>query len=91
MMEDETANQTIPGVNQPGRFFVDETCTDCGLCPDHAPETFRRDDELGHSYVFAQPSSEDELELALGARELCPTESIGERSSAAQGLVDGER
>jgi ferredoxin len=23
--------------NAPGRFYVDSTCTDCGLCPSTAP------------------------------------------------------
>jgi len=63
--------------NVPGKYYVDSTCIDCGLCPDAAPTVFRRFDEGGYSIVHHQPATEAELELAEGAREDCPTESIG--------------
>ena len=63
--------------NVPGKFYVDETCIDCGLCPDTAPTVFKRFDEGGHSIVHRQPVFPDELALAEEAREACPTESIG--------------
>lgn len=64
--------------NVPGRFYVDHTCIDCGQCPDTAPDFFRRDDEEGVSYVFRQPQTDEEIELAVEAMEGCPTESIGD-------------
>ncbi len=64
--------------NVPGRFYVDSTCTDCGLCPSTAPDHFRRDDEIGQSFVFRQPATEEEIALCREALEGCPTESIGE-------------
>lgn len=64
--------------NAPGRFYVDSTCIDCGLCPSTAPAHFRRDDEMGQSFVFRQPVTEEEITLCREALEGCPTESIGE-------------
>jgi ferredoxin len=63
--------------NVPGRFYNDESCIDCGLCPDLAPQFFRRDDESGQTYVWSQPSTPAEVDLAMEAVEACPTESIG--------------
>jgi ferredoxin len=60
-----------------GKYYVDSTCIDCGLCPDAAPTVFKRFDEGGYSIVHHQPITEPELELAEKAREACPTESIG--------------
>lgn len=68
--------------NAPGRFYNDLSCIDCGLCPDMAPQFFRRDDEQGQTYVWMQPSTPDEISLALSAVEACPTESIGEDGDA---------
>lgn len=64
--------------NVPGRFYVDSSCIDCGLCPSSAPECFQRDDEIGQSYVFRQPETSEGIALCLEALESCPTESIGE-------------
>ena len=64
--------------NVPGRFYVDSTCIDCGLCPSTAPDHFRRDDEIGQSFVYHQPVTEEEIALCREALEGCPTESIGE-------------
>ena len=64
--------------NAPGRFYVDSSCIDCGLCPGHAPDFFRRDDDLGQSIVFHQPVTDAEIQLCAEALEGCPTESIGQ-------------
>lgn len=64
--------------NAPGRFYVDSTCIDCDLCRGNAPEFFRRDDNIGFSVVFRQPTSPEEIELCLEALHACPSESIGE-------------
>jgi ferredoxin len=63
--------------NIPGRYYVDNTCIDCGLCPDTAPHIFKRFDEGGYSVVHRQPQTPQEVVLADEARESCPTESIG--------------
>ena len=64
--------------NVAGRFYVDSSCVDCGLCPSTAPAHFRRDDEIGQSFVFRQPETPEEIALCQEALEGCPTESIGE-------------
>jgi ferredoxin len=63
--------------NVPGRYYVDSTCVDCGLCPDTLPSVFKRHDEGGYSIVHRQPGTDAELTLAEEARSACPTESIG--------------
>jgi ferredoxin len=63
--------------NVPGRYFVDSTCIDCGLCPDTAPQFFKRFDEGGYTIVHRQPQTAEDIVLAEVAREGCPTESIG--------------
>lgn len=63
--------------NVPGKFYVDSTCIDCGLCPDTAPTVFRRFDEGGYSIAYHQPATPEELALAQEAFEGCPTDSIG--------------
>ena len=63
--------------NVPGKFYVDNTCIDCGLCPDTAPTVFKRFDEGGYSITYHQPATPEELALAQEACESCPTDSIG--------------
>ena len=63
--------------NAPGRYYVDDTCIDCGLCPDTAPQFFKRFDEGGYTVVHRQPETAQEKALAEEARRGCPTESIG--------------
>ena len=63
--------------NVPGRFYVDSTSIDCDLCHGHASAFFRRDDDIGQSFVFRQPVTEEEIALCREALEDCPTESIG--------------
>jgi len=64
--------------NIQGRFYVDQTCIDCGMCPDIAPLTFRRHDEAGQSYVWQQPTTPSAIALTEEALASCPAESIGE-------------
>jgi ferredoxin len=63
--------------NAPGPYYVDDSCIDCGLCPETAPEFFRRFDEGGYTVVYRQPQTAEEVALAEKARDVCPTESIG--------------
>lgn len=63
--------------NVPGKFYVDNTCIDCDLCRNIAPQFFTRFDEGGYSYVFKQPEAAEEIALAEEARSSCPTETIG--------------
>lgn len=63
--------------NVPGKFYVDNTCIDCDLCRESAPQFFKRNEEEGHTYVWRQPVSAEDLRLAEEARTGCPTETIG--------------
>jgi ferredoxin len=63
--------------NQPGKFYVDSQCIDCDLCRETAPSFFKRHDEGGYSYVYAQPISEQEVAQCMEALEGCPVEAIG--------------
>jgi len=63
--------------NVRGRFYVDSSCIDCNLCRETAPDFFRRNDDLIVSYVYRQPVTPEEIELAEEAYLGCPTDSIG--------------
>ncbi len=73
--------------NVPGEFYVDRTCIDCDTCRRIAPAVFEQGD--GHSFVAAQPESEDGRRRALMALVACPTASIGTaaRTSASAGVA----
>jgi glyoxylase-like metal-dependent hydrolase (beta-lactamase superfamily II)/ferredoxin len=61
--------------NVPGDFFVDNTCIDCDLCRQIAPETFT---DIGdQSAVHHQPETPAQEFAALKALVTCPTASIG--------------
>lgn len=68
--------------NIPGRFFVDRQCIDCDLCRETAPDFFTRSDEGGHSYVYAQPSTPEDIALCQEALGGCPVDAIGEEDKA---------
>src|SRR5262245_5938596 len=63
--------------NVAGRYYVDETCIDCGLCREIAPATFSLDDVNRVSFAWRQPVTTEEIALAEQAVECCPTESVG--------------
>jgi ferredoxin len=63
--------------NVPGPFYVDDQCIDCDACRETAPDSFRRNDDKGYSYVWRQPETEAERSLCLEALEGCPVEAIG--------------
>jgi len=63
--------------NVPGRFYVDNTCIDCDMCREIAPQIFKRQDDGAYSYVYRQPFTTEEIALAEEALAHCPTETIG--------------
>jgi len=69
-------NQKTPE-NVPGKYYVDSTCIDCGMCPATAPQFFKRFDESGYSIVYRQPETAAEIATANEALDGCPTDSIG--------------
>lgn len=64
-------------INAPGKYFVDNTCVDCDLCRQIAPDIFARDDAAFSSFVFRQPANHAEAAMAEEAVLECPTNSIG--------------
>ncbi len=64
--------------NVPGKFFVDEQCIDCDLCRETAPNFFTRNDDGGYSFVYKQPTTQEEIDLCTEALEGCPVEAIGD-------------
>ncbi len=66
-----------PTSKVPGRFYVDDTCIDCDLCRETAPENFRRNDEDRRSFVTRQPASPEEEAACESALLECPVEAIG--------------
>ena len=63
--------------NVVGAFYVDDQCIDCDLCRETAPANFTRNDDGGHSYVYKQPTTDEERSLCKDAMEGCPVEAIG--------------
>lgn len=59
-----------------GRFHIDDTCIDCQLCRDLAPDNFESDTENETHYVHKQPENEAELGCVLDAYDSCPSDSI---------------
>ena len=64
-------------LNVPGKYYIDAQCTDCDLCRECAPSCITRDDRFGHSYVFKQPETEEEIALVQCGVFGCPTEGVG--------------
>ncbi len=63
--------------NVAGAFYVDDQCIDCDLCRETAEANFTRHDDGGYSYVFKQPTTDEERALCEEAMEGCPVEAIG--------------
>jgi ferredoxin len=53
----------------PGKFYVDSQCIDCDLCRETAPGFF--------SYVFKQPTAQEDIDKCMEALEGCPVDAIG--------------
>lgn len=74
-MSRESFEERVPE-NVPGKFYVNQECTDCDLCRETAPALFARNDDEGWSYVKRQPETEEELALARECVEVCCMECI---------------
>lgn len=64
--------------NVAGKFYVDDQCIDCDLCRETAPNNFTRNDDGGHSFVYKQPTTQEETNQCIEAMEGCPVEAIGD-------------
>lgn len=76
-------------LNIPGAYYNDDTCIDCDLCREIAPQFFRRDDLAGTTYVWRQPGTAEEIALAEDALQSCPTETIGNDGVEIPGGMSG--
>jgi len=63
--------------NVAGLFYVDDQCIDCDACREVAPAFFKRNDELGYSFVHAQPQDDADRASCRDAMDGCPVEAIG--------------
>ena len=71
----DTANRYPENIA--GAYYVDNQCIDCDLCRETAPNSFKRNDDGGYSFVYKQPDSVEDQKLAKEAMEGCPVEAIG--------------
>jgi L,D-peptidoglycan transpeptidase YkuD (ErfK/YbiS/YcfS/YnhG family)/ferredoxin len=64
-------------LNVPGKYYIDDNCTDCDLCRECAPNNIKRDESTGISYVFKQPTTPEETTGVEHGVAGCPTEAVG--------------
>ena len=71
-------SQIIPETVPEG-FFVKDTCIDCDLCRQTAPQFFARKHvgNMGYTYVERQPLTLSDERACREALESCPVEAIG--------------
>lgn len=84
------SRQQMVKSNVSGDWYVDCECIDCDLCRTTAPANFRANEEDGHSYVYKQPETEEELRLCEQAMVECPVEAIGSDGVEASERPHGE-
>ena len=63
--------------NAQGKMFVDQSCIACDACVLAAPNNFKMNENDGHAYLSAQPTTKIEEEQCKEAMEGCPVEAIG--------------
>lgn len=63
--------------NVPGRWYIDESCINCGMFPSAVPEVFRTNDAGTNTIVHCQPNSPEIVAQCDEIAGLCPTNSIG--------------
>ncbi|MDH3707538.1 MAG: MBL fold metallo-hydrolase [Acidimicrobiia bacterium] len=60
-----------------GDWFVDARCIDCDAARQVAPGLIARNPGDGVSVFTRQPATDDEIEMAWRAVQVCPTRSVG--------------
>ncbi|MGJ8674299.1 ferredoxin [Rubritalea sp.] len=63
-------------LNVPGKFYINDQCTDCDLCRECAPHNITRDDRYGQSYVYKQPTTKQEYDAVMEGVQGCPTNGV---------------
>lgn len=64
--------------NVEGRYYVDASCIDCGICYGSASDNFLSSEQGGYAYVSKQPQNEEEEGKCREALESCPVGAIGD-------------
>jgi ferredoxin len=64
-------------LNVPGPWYVDGSCTACGVCASLAPSFFKLADDGSTAFVYRQPAGPTEEDEADSAMIDCPAEAIG--------------
>jgi len=59
-----------------GKYYVNDACLGCAICPEIAPDNFRFNHEQGCVYVCKQPDTEEEVRLCVEAMDICPVNAI---------------
>jgi ferredoxin len=74
--------------NVPGKYYVDQECIGCMLCSEIAPDNFRSsvdiDCDSEYSFVYKQPSTEQEDDLCAESMDVCPVDAIGDDGNRVQ-------
>lgn len=63
--------------NALGAYFIDESCTACGIYLEEAPDNFTMKYDEQSAFVSRQPESEKERAQCEGALNSCPVGAIG--------------
>jgi ferredoxin len=64
--------------NVKGPFYIDDTCSACGVCVDFAPSNIELDEDNGFAFIQRQPADEGEKKECYEAMDECPCEAIGD-------------
>lgn len=62
--------------NSPGKWYVDQDCSACGVCTEDDPTHFKMAEDGSHAYCHKQPTA-DEEEACKTAMDGCPSCTIG--------------
>jgi ferredoxin len=62
--------------NVPGKYYIDLTCINCGLCPALAPNVFAEAPDGTHSFAYAQPEGATAVAECEDAVAQCPSQSV---------------
>lgn len=63
--------------NAAGAYYVDENCSNSGICREIAPQIFGQNRSAGYAYVLRQPENAEESALCQKAKDGCPMGAIG--------------
>lgn len=61
--------------NKAGKFYVDDKCISCDACAISAPKFFKLNEQ--HAYIFAQPTTPEDIDACNKALTGCPVAAIG--------------